>query len=373
MQRSPGSSISEALTSDRVLTAAVFALLAAGLVMVYSASFIFADEHYRDGLYFFRRHGIYAVVGLLAFALGWNMKLRRLRALTMPLMIATGVSLVLTHVPGVGHKAGGASRWIGLFGFTFQPAELAKVAILFFVARQIERKMDSWDNWRAGFMAYFVSALPIYLLLMSQPDFGTTALLVATTFAMLFAMGARLKYIGAAAGIAIPGALLLIFSSPYRKARLLGFLDPWSDPAHKGFQAIQSFLAFYQGKFLGVGLGNSREKLFYLPEAHTDFIFSVVGEELGFVGVASILILFLVILLRGLRCAEQLRDPFAKALSVGITSLIGVQALCNMGVVLGLLPTKGFTLPLVSYGGTSLIVSLFLLGILTKLASTSDL
>ena len=209
------------------------------------------------------------------------------------------------------------------------------------------------------------------MLLLCQPDFGTVALLLCSTFCMLLAAGVRTRYLVTTLAAVLPTGAALILISPYRRARVLGFLDPWSDPAHKGFQVIQSFIAFFSGKWFGVGLGNSREKLFYLPEAHNDFIFAVVGEELGLMGVAFFVALFLVVVWRGLNAAQRLEGPFERALAAGIACCIGLQAFFNMGVVLGLLPTKGLPLPLISYGGTSLIVTLFMLGIVAQLSEKS--
>jgi cell division protein FtsW len=353
---------------DRTLWIVIFALLAAGLVMVYSSSFIFAQDRFKDGLYFFKRHVVFIACGIVAFVVGFRISITRLRRWAPRMVVVSGLALVAALIPGISHKAGGASRWISFFGMTFQPSELAKLAVLVYVASQLSKKLDQQTNWRSGFLTYFIGVLPLYLLLLTQPDFGTVALLLCATCCMLLACGVRLRYLFGAAGAIIPASALLIAMSPYRRARVLGFLDPWSDPAHKGFQVIQSFLAFYSGKWFGVGLGNSREKLFYLPEAHNDFIFAVVGEELGLLGVLLFVSLFLVLVLRGLTTAQRLDDPFEKGLAVGITSLIGLQAFFNMGVVLGLLPTKGLPLPLISYGGTSLVITLFMLGLLVQLS-----
>lgn len=358
--------------SDRTLWLAVFALLCAGLVMVYSSSFIFSLEKYKDGLHFFKRHLIFAGVGIVAFLGGWKAPIDKLRGKTPHVFGLTILALLAALIPGIAHKAGGASRWVNLFGFTFQPAELAKFAVILIVASQIDKKIHRQENWRVGFLTYFIGALPIYFLLLMQPDFGSVALLLCTTFCMLLGSGIRVKYLATAVMALVPTAATLIMSSAYRRNRVLGYLDPWADPAHKGFQVIQSFLAFYSGKLFGVGLGNSREKLFYLPEAHNDFIFAVVGEELGLFGVVFFVGLFLTVVWRGMTAAQNIERPYPKALAIGITALVGLQAFFNMGVVLGLLPTKGLPLPLISYGGTSLVVGLFMLGILTQLSEKSN-
>lgn len=349
----------------------VFALLAAGLVMVYSSSFIFAQERYGNGLYFFKRHLIFTIFGLLAFGIGWKLSVDRLRSWVFPLFLISTTLLICTFIPGLSHRAGGAKRWVNLLGLTFQPSEFAKLAILIFVATQISKKEDRQENWRSGFLTYFLGAIPLYALLLLQPDFGTVALLLGTTVLMIFAGGVRLKYLIVTFGALVPTVCALILSSAYRRARVFSFLDPWSDPAHRGFQIIQSLLAFFSGRWLGVGLGNSKEKLFYLPEAHNDFIFAVVGEELGLVGVVFFVSLFFILVWKSLKATQRLDLPFERALATGIGSLIGLQAFFNMAVVLGLLPTKGLPLPLISYGGTSLLVIMFMLGVLAQLVEKS--
>lgn len=353
---------------DALLILTVFALMATGLVMIYSSSFIFAQDKFHDGLHFFKRQLVFFTMGLVAFAVGWRVPIDKMKRATMPILIAVGAALAFTLIPGISHKAGGAARWIGFLGFTFQPSELAKFAVILFVATQISRKIHNQDNWRSGFLTYFIGVVPLYILLLRQPDFGTTALCAGTTFLMLLASGTRARYLIGSIATLVPAAALLIFSSPYRQARVLGFLNPWSDPANKGFQVIQSFLAFHNGKLFGVGLGNSREKLFYLPEAHNDFIFAVIGAELGLAGVALVVTLFTIFVHRGLAIAAKLESPFEKALAAGITSMIGLQAFLNMAVVLGLLPTKGLPLPFVSYGGTAAIACLFMVGVLSQLS-----
>jgi cell division protein FtsW len=282
------------------------------------------------------------------------------------------LGLACALIPGVAHRSGGATRWISVYGLTFQPSEFAKLAVLIFVATQLSRKLDQQDNLRSGLLTYFIGAIPIYILLLCQPDFGTVALLFCSTFCMLFVSGVRIKYLAITVASLVPTAAALILTTPYRRDRLLGFLDPWSDPAHKGFQVIQSFIAFFSGRWFGVGLGNSREKLFYLPEAHNDFIFAVVGEELGLLGVLFFVVLFLIVIWRGLGVAALLKEPFERGLAAGIATCLGLQAFFNMGVVLGLLPTKGLPLPLISYGGSSLIVTLFMLGVLARLSERAE-
>lgn len=362
----------ESINSDRKLRLAIFALLAAGLVMVYSSSFIFALERYKDGLFFFKRHLLFGAVGVVAFLGGWRLPARVLQKAAYPVLGVAVLTLIVTLIPSIGHRVGGASRWISLFGFTFQPSEFAKFAVVLVIAAQLAKKAHLQDNWRSGFLTYFISVIPLYIFLLMQPDFGTVALLFCTTFCMLLACGIRIRYLATTIAVLVPTATTLVLSSHYRRARLLGFLDPWSDPAHNGFQIIQSLLAFFSGKLFGLGLGNSREKLFYLPAAHNDFIFAVVGEELGLFGVLFFVGLFSIVIWRGLSAAQRIEDTFKRGLAVGISTMIGLQAFFNMAVVLGLLPTKGLPLPLISYGGTSLVITLFLLGLLTQLSEKPE-
>jgi cell division protein FtsW len=304
--------------------------------------------------------------------LGWRIPLDRLRKLTVTFLLLVIVLLAFTLVPGISLKAGGASRWLRIGGISFQPAELAKLATILFVAFQVQRKIRDQSNWARGFLTYFVPMLPVYALLLLQPDFGTTAICLCSTLVILLGSGLKLKYLLTSLALMAPVGAVLIATSSYRMKRLMTFLDPWADPAANGFQVIQSLLAFYSGKWFGVGLGNSREKLFYLPEAHNDFIFAVVGEELGLFGVLLFVSLYLVIVLRGLTVAERCQEPFRKAVAFGVCAVIGLQAFFNMGVVLGLLPTKGLPLPLISYGGTALVVNLFLLGLLTQISEALE-
>jgi cell division protein FtsW len=357
---------------DRTLTTAIFVLAAAGMVMVYSASYIYAQERFHDGLFFIKRHGMHLVLGSLAFTLGYLVSLKRLEKSAYAILLTCTGLLVLTMLTSFAQKAGGASRWISILGLKFQPAELAKAGVVIFVAAQLSRKQGEPQNWRTGFLAYFVPAAPIYGLLLMQPDFGTTVLLLLTTALVLLATGIRIHYILTTMAVLVPAGAGLILSSSYRLARVQAFLDPWKDASGKGFQVIQSLVAVYSGRWFGVGLGNSKEKLFYLPEAHNDFIFAVAAEELGVFGIVFFVSLFFIIVTRGLRAAAAAHNLFNRGLALGIVVMIGLQAFFNMGVVMGLLPTKGLPLPLVSYGGTSLVINLFLFGILTKLSSASQ-
>jgi cell division protein FtsW len=358
--------------SDTVILLIVLALSSIGIIMVYSSSYIYALDKFKDGNFFLKRHIFTLALGFLAFFIGSNINLNLLKKHAPKFLILSIFLLLLTLIPGLAPKTGGASRWLKIGSFSFQPSEFAKLAIIIFTSMQITKKQFNLKpyeiNYRSGFLTYFFTTAPVFLLLLLQPDFGTTALCVITILFILIVNQIRLRYIIPSILVLAVLAGLLILIAPYRLKRVTTFLNPWADPTNKGFQVIQSFLAFYSGKFSGVGLGNSKEKLFYLPEAHNDFIFAVIGEELGFIGVSLVILLFSLLIFRGLSLLKHLDDPFKKSLCTGIISMIGTQAYFNMAVVLGLLPTKGLPLPLISYGGTSIIITLFMLGILSKIS-----
>lgn len=345
---------------DRVLLVTLGTLLGFGLIMLYSSSYILAMERGGDGLLYVRRQVLFVFLGLLAAIVGSQIPEKSWKQAALPAFSIGLFLLVWVWIPGVGAHVGGASRWFRLGGLQVQPAELLKVAFLAFVVRQVVAKPGRVTP-------VLVGVLPAGFLLLLQPDFGTAALLTFTAGVLLYVGGLpRAKVAGV---FVVAGATLgvLALAKPYRVARLAGFWNPWGDPTGTGFQVIQSMLGMFRGRVFGVGLGNGREKLFFLPEAHNDFIFAVVGEELGFLGTAVVLVLFLLLVIRGFRAALQNRDSYGALLAAGISTLFGAQAMVNMGVVMGLLPTKGITLPLVSYGGSAMIVNLFLAGVLLRL------
>jgi len=363
-----------------VLLATVVAMVGFGLLMVYSSSFIFAQERTGDGFAFIQKQLIFAAMGFTAMLAACRVDYRKWLDWAYPTLAFALLLLLLVMIPGLGAKVGGARRWIHLGFVNFQPGEVAKFAVLFFVARQLVVKESRLHRFAAGLVGPLLIPLPLLLLLLLQPDFGTTVMIVVTSFALLFLAGVPKRFLALAMVFAGTAGAALIVTSPYRTARLLTFVDPWSDPAGRGFQIIQSFLGLRNGNFWGVGLGNGREKLFYLPEAHNDFIFAVIGEELGFIGVAAVAAAYLFFIQRGLRIAwhaySRRDDRFGCYLAVGITLALGLQGFVNMAVVLGLLPTKGLTLPFISYGGSALLIDLFAVGVLLSVArghqATSD-
>jgi len=343
-----------------------------GLIMVYSASFISAQEKFGDGFAFIKKQAGFCLIGLVGMLAICRVEYVKWKAWAYPALIASFVLLALVMVPGLGASAGHAQRWIRLTGIRIQPSEFAKLGIIIFVARQLYLKQDRLHKFTAGVLSHFILPLPAFMLLLLQPDFGTTAMLALTILILIFLAGAPKKYFAMAAGAIALAGFWLAYSSPYRYARLMGFLDPWKDPGGKGFQVIQSMLGFHHGSAWGTGLGASKEKLLYLPEAHNDFIFAVIGEELGFIGVVGLILAYLIFIQRGLKiamdCQRRYQDRFGMLLAAGITLALGLQGFVNMSVVLGLLPTKGLTLPFISYGGSALIANLLAVGVLLSIA-----
>ncbi|NWF56280.1 MAG: putative lipid II flippase FtsW [Syntrophaceae bacterium] len=354
---------------DPFLLLSTLALAGFGIVMVYSASFPVGTERMGDPYHFLKKQAIAAGLGIALLVLAARMNYRYWQPLALPLLIASIVLLFLVFVPGLRQQIGGAYRWLKIYGFSFQPSELAKVALVIYLARSLTKKEGRMDIFTVGFLPFCVVLAILFPLVLKQPDYGTGVLFVAVVFLMLFVAGTPFRFLLGASLAAVPFLFYLAFKANYRWERIVTFLDPWKDPGGTGFQIIQSFLAFGAGKVFGAGLGDGKQKLFYLPEIHTDFIFSVIGEELGLVGVSVVIALFLVLVIRGFQSCFRAPDRFGTYLSLGITALIAIQTLLNMGVVTGLLPTKGSTLPFISYGGTSLMMNLMAVGILLNVHS----
>ena len=354
---------------DPILLLSTLALVGFGIVMVYSASFPVGTERMGDPYHFLKKQAFAALLGIGLMLLAARLNYRLWQVLAIPLLIGSIGLLSLVFVPGLRQQIGGAYRWLKISSFSFQPAELAKLALVIYLARSLTNKEGRMESFTVGFLPHVIVMGILFLLVLKQPDFGTGVLFVAVVFLMLFVGGTRLRFLGGALLAALPALVYLAVRKNYRWERIVAFWDPWKDPGGGGFQIIQSFLAFGAGKVFGVGLGDGKQKLFYLPEIHTDFIFSVIGEELGLIGVSLIIVLFVVLILRGFQSSYRAPDLFGTYLSLGITSLIAIQALLNMGVVMGLLPTKGSTLPFVSYGGTSLMINLMAVGILLNVYS----
>jgi cell division protein FtsW len=354
---------------DPLLLLSALALAGIGLFMVYSASSALAAKRYLDEAYFFKSQLLHVMAGLLVMGLLASLDYRRLERAAYYLLLGVLLPLLLVLLPGVGHEAGGATRWLRIGPLSIQPAEFAKLALVVYLAYSLSVHSDQIKSFSRGLLPHLGVAVVMIIPVLAEPDLGMSVILFALTVAMLFVAGARLVYLLGLLIAAAPLAYMLIVLFPYRFERLLTFWDPWADPNGAGFQIIHSFFALGSGGLTGAGLGASRQKLFYLPEPHTDFVFSVLGEELGLWGVLLVLALFLVLILRGLKVALEARELFGSYLALGATLIIGLQAFINAAVVMGLLPTKGLTLPFISYGGSSLVVNFACVGILLAVAA----
>ncbi len=352
---------------DPVLYAVVVGLVGFGVVMVYSASFVFAEQRYGDGTFFALRQGVFACVGLLLMHVTARLDRRWLQRLGRP-ALAFSALLLVAVVGGLGHRAGGASRWIALGPVHVQPSEVAKLALVLWLADSLARKSERLRDFSVGFLPHVLVAGVLALLCLAQPDFGSAVVLGLLTATMLFAAGVRTGYLLGAALATAPIAWWLVSSSPYRMRRVRAFLEPFEHRSGAGYQLVESLTGFASGGLYGVGLGDGHQKLLYLPEAHTDFIAAIVGEELGFVGIALLVSAYLVLGWRGGRAALRAGDSHGTWLAVGASALLLLQASINLGVVLGLLPSKGLVLPFLSYGGSALLVDCVAAGILLNVS-----
>jgi cell division protein FtsW len=352
---------------DRVLVGAVLALSAFGAVMVFSSGAVFAAKKYGDAAYFLKRELVYAVLGLAAMSVGARLDYAIYRRFAYPLL---GVSIAcLAAVLKIGSRAGGAIRWFRLGPLSFQPSELAKLALCVYLAYLLARKAEKVKVFSVGFLPPLLVTGVMMGLLLKQPDLGTAVIFGVVALGLLFIAGTRTSYLIVALLVAAPAGWKFIVSTPFRMRRMLAFLDPWAFRRDVGYQITESLISVGSGGVTGLGLGDGRQKLFFLPEAHTDFILSIIGEELGLVGILAVIAGFSVLVWRGLRAATRARDAFGTYLAFGITTMFGLQALVNIGVVLGSLPTKGLPLPFISYGGTSLVMSLFMAGVLANVSA----
>jgi len=356
---------------DTLLLLATFLLLGIGLVMVYSSSSIFSLYRFNISYYYLRRQAIFAGLGLLVMFVLMRFNYWNWRKLVKPLFLANLVLLILVLIPGIGVSRTDAQRWINL-GFTnFQPSDLTKFALVLFTANYLVINKEKMHLFKKGLLPVLIITALCGGLIMLQPDLGTTLTIFMTVCILLFGGGAKIWHMAGLALTSVPLVLGLIVIAPYRMRRLLSFLDPWADPKGSGYHIIQSLLAVGSGSLGGVGLGASRQKFLYLPEPWTDFIYAIICEELGFIGGAAVIILFLILIWRGFRIAMSAQDLFGQYLALGLTAIIAVQVCINLGVVLGTLPVTGITLPLISYGGTSLLMTLGCIGILLNISRYS--
>jgi cell division protein FtsW len=354
---------------DTVTIGIVLSIVLFGLIMVTSASVSIASQETGQPFYYLERQLLLTLIGTACAALLFCIRTDVLERLSVPLLVAALILLFVVLVPGLGHTVNGSRRWLHLLGFNFQVSELARVLVLVYLASYAVRREEELRTTFSGLVKPLGLVCLVGALLLAEPDLGAATVLFATGFGMLFLAGARLRYVIAVAAIAAAGFVLLAVTSSYRLRRILTFLHPWDDPFNSGFQLTQSLIAIGRGQWFGVGLGESVQKLFYLPEAHTDFLFAVLAEELGLAGVALTLSLFVALIWRSFfiaRLASQAGLRFQSYLAAGFGLWVGIQSFINIGVNMGVLPTKGLTLPLMSYGRSSLIVSLAWIGLLLR-------
>jgi len=349
----------------------VLLLVGFGIVMVYSASSAVAIKKYDSHYFFLKKQALFALVGICALAACRHVPYRFYRRLAYPLLVTALLLLAAVLLSPLGVSAGGSSRWLGLGPLRFQPSEFARFALIVYLAYSLEKKADRIKEFSIGFVPHVAVLGLVAALILKQPDFGSAAILAVLTWLMMFVGGVRLFYLGSSCLLLGLAGAYFISLAGYRMRRLLSFLDPWQHSADAGYQIVHSLMAFGAGGWWGAGIGNGYQKLFYLPEPHTDFIFSVIGEEVGLVGVLAIIVLYLMIIWKGIRIARQAPDLFGSYLAIGLTAALGLQICINMAVTLGLLPTKGLTLPFLSYGGTSLVLNMAVIGVLMNIAAAA--
>lgn len=357
-------------TYDRWLLFITLLLIVVGALMIYSSTsvitHVLAKRGVTDEFYYSKRHLFTIFMGLGFLLLFYRVNPSYLKKIAIPLLILSFILLVLVFIPGIGVYTGGARRWIRLWPSTFQPSELVKLSMVLFLAKYV-----SAPNYRNDSFLFFIKPVIIMIVfqavILQQPDFGAAMSLAFLTFAILFLSGIKLRYLLYVSLLALP-VLYKLVMEPYRLRRIVSFLDPWKDPQGSGFQLVQSFIAFGSGGLTGVGIAGSKQKLSYLPESHADFIFSIIGEEFGFIGASMILALFLLLFIRGISIANRTTDRFVYFLAVGLSLMISIQALINFAVATGMIPTKGLPLPFISYGGSSLLVNTAAIGILLNIS-----
>ncbi|EES50436.1 stage V sporulation protein E [Clostridium botulinum] len=348
----------------------VVLLLAVGVVMVYSASSYYAMFKNNDSMYFLKRQLVWAVLGMIVLCITMSIDYHKIKKYTLWLMIGCiPLLLVVFLFPGVN----GAQRWIQIGPMSFQPSELAKYVVVLFLAKGIEMKGDGIKNFSTGIVPYlFVSGIYAALVL-AEKNLSIASVIMIVTFIVLFSAGGRIKHLfGIVAPLMVSAAVLFTVGEPYRRARMLNFVDPWKDPTGNGYQLIQSFYALGAGGITGLGLGQSRQKTLYMPEPHNDFIFAIIGEELGLIGCLCIITLFVVFIWRGIKVAMSAKDTYGTLLAIGITSVVAVQSLINIAVVTGSMPVTGVPLPFISYGGTSLVINMAAMGVLLNISRQTE-
>ncbi|MDY6967784.1 MAG: putative lipid II flippase FtsW [Spirochaetota bacterium] len=358
--------------ADLILLLAVFVLVGIGIVMSYSASAVFAFKQFGDSFYFLKRQILWFLVGSIALLLFQEIDYRIYKKYTKIMLLLSFILLILIFIPGISHGVKGSVRWLGFGMFRFQPAEFVKIFIVIYLVKVFSSERTGMANQVIQLLIPMLIIAVIFILIMLQPDFGTAIDLLLVSMFILFVSGFPFIYILMLAIVSIPMFYLLIYQVDYRRARLMAYLNPWTDRFGNGYHIIQSFIGFKKGGLLGTGLGFGTQKIRRLPEPHTDFIFAVIAEESGLLGTSCVCILYIIIFWRGLSISLKAPDEFGKLLGIGLTLLIIVQAFMNIGVATGSLPTTGIPLPLVSYGGSSLLSNMIALGILLNISRYSN-
>lgn len=351
----------------------VMFLICIGILMVYSSTALMSTEKYDSAFRYLWRHLFTIIIGFIVMFSLAEVDYHKLRVFVIPLLVLSVILLILVFVPGIGVSAGagsGVKRWIKLWPSTFQPSELVKISVVLFLADYMAKNEWRMKNPRYGIIIPFCIVAVFQGIILLQPDFGAVMSLAVLTVILLFLGGVNWRYLAALALLSLPVIYKLIWSVPYRKDRIMAFWDPWEDHLGKGFQLCQSFIAFGRGGIKGVGIGASKQKLFYLPELHTDFVFSIIGEEMGLIGVSAVLVLFIWFFIKGVKIAAKTEDSFGYYLATGLTMMIVIQGLINFAVSIGLMPTKGLPLPFISYGGSALLINMAAVGILINMQKT---
>ncbi|MBW2558091.1 MAG: putative lipid II flippase FtsW [Deltaproteobacteria bacterium] len=357
---------------DIALLIVTIILVVIGTVMIYSSSSIIAMEKYGDGYHYIKKQILFVLIGFGVMIGTSRFPYRYWKKAAYPGVLVSIVLLSLVLIPGLGLKAGGATRWLRTGYVSFQVSEFVKIMLVIFLSHYLAKKIGHIKEFSRVFVVPLVIMMVIVGLVMCQPDFGASVIMVVVFMLMFYLAGSRIMYLAGLVAAVIPVGVVLILHESYRMQRLMSFLNPWEDPSNTGFQIIQSFISFGSGGAFGVGLGNGMQKLFYLPEPHTDFILSVIAEEGGFVGVVIIVVLFCIFIFRGFAISFNCADLFGMLLASGLTTVIALEAFINMAAVMGLLPTKGLVLPFLSYGGTSLMMCMMAVGILLNISSCRE-
>ncbi|VEN75285.1 putative peptidoglycan glycosyltransferase FtsW [Candidatus Desulfarcum epimagneticum] len=360
------------MSYDLKLLFPVLCLAGIGVVMVFSASSALAGQKFGSHYYFLKRQAFFLGLGSGVLFLCRHIPYGLFKLAAYPLLALSAIFLAALHVPFLGYAAAGSTRWLDLGLFSFQPSEMARFAMIVFLASSMSKNPDSIKRFSSGFLPHMIALGVFTALIFMEPDFGSAVILAAVTWIMLFVGGGRLRHLAGSLALLLPVFFFFMINAQYRVKRILTFLNPWENSAGDGYQIVHSLMAFGSGGIWGMGIGKGYQKLFYLPEPHTDFIFSVIGEEMGLAGALFILALYSVIVWQGIKVSLHAKDAFGSFLSMGLITAIGLQACVNMAMTMGLLPTKGLALPFLSYGGTSLLINMASVGILMNIGANQE-